>query len=130
MLLVSFNVIFPIQYFPSATKQARMFSILKPGKDPALPSSYRPQSLLETTGKSFEKIILTRIIHEVSGYGLLLNVQYGFIRKHSTALHLTQLLERVSWKFDEERPIGAVFFDVANASDNVRVDGLLYKLTP
>jgi hypothetical protein len=45
---------------------ARVISILKPGKDPALPSSYRPISLLDTNGKLFEKILLAKILHEVT----------------------------------------------------------------
>jgi len=41
-----------------------MIPVLKPGKDPALPSSYRPITLLDTIGKVFEKIIFNRILHE------------------------------------------------------------------
>ena len=62
ILLVLFNVIFRIQYFLLALKQAHVFSILKPREDLALPSSYRPKSLLDITGKLFEKILLTRIL--------------------------------------------------------------------
>jgi hypothetical protein len=40
LLVVLFNAILLTQYFPTAWKHARAFSILKPGKDPALPSSY------------------------------------------------------------------------------------------
>ena len=46
---------------PANWKNARVFSILKPGKDPALTSTYLPISLLETIGKLFEKVLLTRI---------------------------------------------------------------------
>jgi hypothetical protein len=46
------------QCFSPAWKHARMVSILKPGKDPMLLSSYRPISLLDTVGKLFEKIPL------------------------------------------------------------------------
>ena len=53
LLVVLFNAIFRTQYFPAAWKHARVFSILKPGEDPALPSSYRPTSVLDTTGKLF-----------------------------------------------------------------------------
>jgi hypothetical protein len=35
-------------HFPTVWKHARVISILKPGKDPPLPSSYRPTSLLDT----------------------------------------------------------------------------------
>jgi hypothetical protein len=45
--------------------------ILKPGKDPTQPSSYRPISLLDTVGRRFEKILLTRVLREVKELGLL-----------------------------------------------------------
>jgi len=83
LLVVLFNAILRTQYFPVACKHARVFSNLKPGKDPALPSSYRPRSLLDTIGKLFEKIMLSRILHEVSGRGLLRDQQFGFRPKHS-----------------------------------------------
>jgi hypothetical protein len=56
---------------------------------------------------------------------LLYNEQFGFIPKHSTVLHFTQLLERVSRKFGEKRLTGADFLDVAKASDTVWVEGLV-----
>jgi len=77
----------------------------------------------------FEKILLSRILQEVSGRGLLRDEQFGFRPKHSTALKLARLVERVSRNFDEKRLTGAVFLDVAKAFDTVWVAGLLYKLT-
>jgi hypothetical protein len=106
-----------------------VFSILKPGKDPALTSSFRPISLLDTTGKLFEKILLSRILYDVTGRGLFRDEQFGFRPKQSTALQITRLVERVSRKSDEKRLTGTVFLDVAKAFDTVWVDGLLYKLT-
>jgi hypothetical protein len=104
-------------------------SILKPGKDPALPSSYRPISLLDTVGKLFEKILLARVLLEVSERGLLRDEQFGFRPRHSTTLQLARLVERVNRNFDESRLTGAVFLDVAKDFDTVWVKGLLYKLT-
>jgi hypothetical protein len=66
-LVVLFNAIYRNQYLPAAWKHAVLFSILKPGRDPALPSSYRPISLLDTIRKLLEKIMLSRILYEVSG---------------------------------------------------------------
>jgi hypothetical protein len=128
LLVVLFNAILLTQHFPAAWKHARVFAILEPRKDPALPSSYRPLSLLDTIGKLFEKI-LSRILYEVSGRGLLRDEQFGFRPRHSTALQLTRLVERVSRNFDEKRLTDAVFLDVAKAFDTVWVDSLLYKLT-
>jgi len=105
-----------------------MISILKPGKDPALPSSYRPISLSDTIGKLFEKILLSRILHEVILRGLLRDEQFGFRPRHSTSLQLARLVERITRNFGENRLTGAVFLDVAKASDTVWIDGLLYTL--
>jgi hypothetical protein len=54
--------------------------------------------------------------------------QFEFRPKHSTALHLARLAERVSRNLDEKRLRGAAFLDVAKAFDTVWIDGLLYKL--
>jgi hypothetical protein len=80
-----------------------------PGKDPVLPSSYLPTSLLDTPGKLFEKILLSRVLCEVSECGLLRDEQFGFRPKHSTALQLARLVEGVSRNFDVKRLRGAVF---------------------
>jgi hypothetical protein len=73
-----FNTVLGRQYFPSEWKQAHVVSILKPGKDPALPSSYRPISIFDIVGKLFEKIVRTRVLREVSERGLLRDEQFGF----------------------------------------------------
>ena len=57
-----FNGVLKWQHCPAVWKHARVISLFKPGKDPALPSSYRPISLLDTVGKLFEKILLSRLI--------------------------------------------------------------------
>jgi hypothetical protein len=104
-------------------------SILKPEKDPALPSSYRPISHLDTVGKLFEKILLARVLREVSERGLQRDEQFGYRPRHSTTLQLARLVERVNRNFEERRLTGAVFLDVAKTFDTVCVKGLLYKLT-
>ena len=106
-----------------------MISILKPGKDPALPSSYRPISLLDTIGKLFEMILLDRILHVVSERGLLPDEQFGIRPRHSTSLQLARLVERITRNFGEKRLTDAVFLDVAKAFDTVWIDGLFYKRT-
>jgi len=105
-----------------------VFSFLKPGKDPALPSSYRPVSLLDTIGRLFESIPLARILCEVDGFGLFRNEQFGFRPKHSTTPLHTWLVERMWRNFGEKKLTDAGFLDVAKAFDTVWVDGLLYKL--
>jgi hypothetical protein len=114
---------------PRVLKHNRVISIFKPEKDPVLPSSYPPISLLDTTVKLFEKILLARILHVVRERGLIRDEQFGFRPIHSTSLQLTGLVERITWNFGEKRFTGADFLDVAKAFDTVWIDGLLYKLT-
>jgi hypothetical protein len=110
-------------------KHAGVISIPKPGKDPALPSSYRPISLLDTIGKIFEKILLSRILHEVGERGLLRDEQFVFRPRHSTSLQLARLFERITRNFGDRRLTDTVFLDVAKPFDTVWFDGLLFKLT-
>jgi hypothetical protein len=60
LLVQIFNAVLLTHHFPSLWKHARVTSILKPGKDAAMPLSYKPISLLDTIGKLFEKILLAR----------------------------------------------------------------------
>ena len=78
LLVQIFNAILGTHHFSPIWKHAGVISILKPGKDSAQPSSYRPISLLDTIGKLFEKILLTRILYEVGERGLLRAKSLGF----------------------------------------------------
>jgi hypothetical protein len=128
LLVTIFNAILRTQYFPPVRKHNRLISILKPVKDLALSSSYRPISLLDTIGKVFEKTLLSRILSEVSVRGLLRNEQFGFRLRYSTSLQLARLVERVFKNFGEKRLTGADFLYVAKVFDTVWVDGLVYNL--
>ena len=104
-----------------------MISILKPGKDPALPSSYRPISLLDRIGELFERIILCTILHVVGKRGLMRDEQFWFRPSHSTSLKMARFVEKITRNFGEKSLAGAVLFDVAQAFDTAWIDGLLYK---
>ena len=92
-----------------------MISILKPGKDPALLSPYWPISLSDTISKLFEKILLNRILNEVSELGLVRDEQYGFQPRHSTSLQLAHYMDRITRNFGEKWLKGTVFLNVAKA---------------
>ena len=88
-----FNVGFRTHHFPQTWKHARVISILKTAKDPALPSSYRPISLLDTIGEFVEKILLTKILNVVNKRGLMRDEQSGFRPCHITPLQLARLVQ-------------------------------------
>jgi len=99
LLVLIFNAILPTHHFPTAWKHTRVISILKPGMDPALPSSYRPISLLDTIRKAFENILLSRILHEVNVRGLLRNEQFGYCPIYSTSLQQARFVVRITRNF-------------------------------
>jgi hypothetical protein len=119
LLVQIFNAFLLSHQFPTGWKDARVVSILKPGKDPALPSSYRPISLLDTFGKLFEKILLARTLHVVNERGLMRDEQFGFRPRHRTSLQVSRLVKRITRNFGEKKFTGAVFFDLAKAFDTV-----------
>jgi hypothetical protein len=129
LLVLIFNATLITLHFLTAWKHARVISILEPGKDSSLPSSYRPIRLLDTIGKLFEKILLVGFLHEVNVCGVVRDEQFGFRRKHSNSLQLAPLVERINTIFGEKRLTGAVFLDVAKAFNTFWIDGLLYELT-
>jgi hypothetical protein len=129
LLVQIFNAVLLTHHFPTVSKHARVISILKPGKDPALPSSCRPISLLGRIGKLFEKILLARILHELSERGLMRDEQFAFISRHSTSFQLARFVERITRNFGEKRQTGAIFLDVVKAFDTVWIDGFFYQLT-
>jgi len=77
-LVLIFNAFLLTHQFPKVLEHTRVISILKPVKDPAPRLSYWPISLLETIGKLFEKILLSRVLHEINLRGLLRNEHFGF----------------------------------------------------
>jgi hypothetical protein len=47
-----------IFHIPTSWKEAKVVALPKPGKDPKFPQNPRPTSLLPSTGKVFEKVVL------------------------------------------------------------------------
>ena len=76
-------------------------------------------------GKLFKKILLARILIEVTKHGLMRDKQFGFQPKHSMSLSLAHLTEKITRNFGEKRLTGVIFLLVAKAFDTVWIDGLL-----
>ena len=70
--------------FSKLWKKARLVLISKGQGDPRLPNSWRPLGLLDTAGKSYEKMLQPRILRVVETAGNLSPRQYGFRRGRST----------------------------------------------
>ena len=112
---------------PTVWKTASIITILKPGKDPTLASSYRPISLLSNVCKVLERLVLGGISSDLD----LNPTQHGFRAKHSTSTLLTNLSQRVLEGFNNRKPaprsiVAAI--DISKAFDTVPVPILISKI--
>ena len=105
-----------------------MLPILKPGKPPSDPASYRPISLLVTICKVLEKLVHIRLYYYLKSQDLLSPFQYGFYKARSTIDQLLQLEHDIRVSIARKQVLLIVYIDFKGAFDRVPHIELLYKL--
>lgn len=79
--------------FPSGWKRAKLVLLYKGrGKPRDEPLSYRPISLLDGSGKVFERLLLERLNEHIHNTGALSDLQFGFRRFRSTIDAIGEIL--------------------------------------
>ncbi|GFY09857.1 RNA-directed DNA polymerase from mobile element jockey [Trichonephila clavipes] len=89
------NQLFKNNYFPNSWKTAVVIPILKPEKDSALPSNYRPISLLSCLSKVYEFVLLQRLNQHCTASNFIIPQQCGFRPKCSTVHQLLRVTELI-----------------------------------
>ncbi|GBN62764.1 putative RNA-directed DNA polymerase from transposon BS [Araneus ventricosus] len=117
-----------IKKAPGCWKTARILPILKPGKDPTQPISYRPISLLLTLSKLSEKIILNRYVKHANKVRIPIPQQFGFTPQLSTTHQLLRVTEHILEGIFANLATATVFLDIAKAFGKVWTQGLIHKL--
>jgi hypothetical protein len=110
-------------------EEAKMITLLKPGKDHKFSQNLRPISLLSTMGKISQKVTLKVIQRQVEEKGLLNASQFGFHVRHSTILYYMRLTDHVILNCNSNISMAVVFLDIEKAFDVMRHTVLLYKLS-
>lgn len=62
-MLALYNYVWEAGMLPTKWKHALVVPILKPGKDPSSPSSYRPIALTSVMCKVIERMVTNRLMH-------------------------------------------------------------------
>ena len=62
ILLLIFNIIWNTSQFPIKWKEAILIPLLKPGKNPSDPISYRPIALTSSLCKLMERMVNSRLL--------------------------------------------------------------------
>ncbi len=122
-----FNACLASGYFPKAFKISNITLIAKPGKNSHLPENYRPISLLEILGKTFERLINLRLRAFLEGNELLAPQQFGFRRNASTEDALNTIVAYLNFNKPYFRA-ALVTKDVKKAFDTVWHAGLKHKI--
>lgn len=99
-----------IFYFPTAWKTANVIPLIKKGKDPHHPSSYR------------------YLIHFAHKLKRILDNQFGFGHQHSTVHAIHQLLNDTYKYLNEGKLVGATLIDLEKAFDSAWINGLITTL--
>ena len=115
---------------PRLWRQARVVAILKPGKDPSSPKSFRPISLLSHLYKLYERLILNRL-SPIIEHGLIPE-QAGFRPGKSCTAQVLNLTQHIEYGFETGKITGIVFVELYAAYDTVNHRRLLdevYNMT-
>ena len=102
--------------------------VLKEGKNPNEPESYRPISLTSAVSKILEKIVHKYMMHYLSQNSIISPNQHGFLRNKSTLTNLLLTLNELTKALDEKNNIDIIYIDLAKAFDSVSHPKLLHKL--
>jgi hypothetical protein len=127
-MLKLFNRILSTHSLPTSFTHAIVLPLHKVGKDPTIPSSYRPISLTNTIGKFLERIITNRLIWILEKHNLLSPYQSGFRSNRSTLDNIIKLYDTIIKGFCCNESTLGVFIDFEKAFDMVWKDGLIIKL--
>ena len=111
---------------PAAFKTANVVPVHKKGKDPSLPSSYRPVAILSALSKVLESIVADQLVPFLAR--CLPPEQWGFRRARSTAGALATA--HGSWMKSKVlgQTVAVAAFDFSNAFDTMGVEELVTKL--
>ena len=119
-LLTMLNKCFMENKIPTLWRQSKIIAILKPGKDSAIPKSYRPISLLCHTYKLYEGMILNRIAPTIEQH--LIKEQAGFRPGKSCTNQLVNLTQHIEDGYQEIMITGTAFVDMSAAYYTVTID--------
>ena len=116
-ILKLFNVCRETFQIPKLWRKSKVVALLKPGKDPESPKSYRPISLLCHLFKLYERLILYRIEKTVDSK--LIPQQAGFRPGKSCTSQILALTEHIEEGFENKHITGLALVDLSSAYDTV-----------
>jgi len=126
-LLHIYNLSFLTGVVPNELRVAKVIPIFKK-EDPSLQGNYRPILLPNIFDKLLEKLMHGQVSKYLTMNNLLYDYQFGFRKRHSTALALIEVVDNIYHNLDEGNRCCGVYLDLQKAYDTVNHELLLIKL--
>ena len=111
---------------PQSMEEIEIIAMLKPGKDSAIPKSYRPLSLLCHMYKLYERLILNRIAPSVDQH--LIKAQACVRSGKSCCSQLLNLTQHIEDGYQRGMIAGAAFVDLSAGYDTLNHRLIIQKL--
>lgn len=112
VILKLYNKIWKEGVIPKTWKQAVVILIVKPGKDPNLPGSYRPIALTSNLCKLMEKIIVKCLSYDLEKKKKYSKYQCGFRSGRSTIDALVKINNDIEKTMSMKEIMAVVYFDI------------------
>ena len=121
VLIKLYNNFLTNSFVPKQWQEISIYPILKPGRDPLLPSSLRPISLMSCICKILHSIINKRIEWFMENNKIFKSHVIGFRKYHSTVDNLSTLVTDIQISFCKNKLTLGCFVDIENAYNNVDI---------
>ena len=113
--------------FPDKLKIGKIIPVYKKGNNKLI-DNYRPISLLPTISRIFETAIYSQLYEYIEHHHIINDSQYGFRKAHSTVYTATELIDRLTYKLDNNKIPFNIYIDLSKAFDTLNHSILLSKL--
>ena len=113
--------------FPDKLKIGKIIPVYKKGNNKLI-DNYRPISLLPTISRIFETAIYSQLYEYIEHHHIINDYQYGFRKSHPTVYTATELIDRLTYKLDNNKIPFNIYIDLSKAFDTLNHSILLSKL--
>lgn len=126
--ITELNKIYNKCQIPSSLKTIKTIAVPKPGRNPNLIESYRPIALQQTMLKTLNIAVHNEMDLHINKANLIPSHSFGFRKNCSTITCLGFVTNTIMNLKRQNKKIGAIFFDLSNAFNDVNIEILIDTL--
>ena len=128
-LVIYYNGMSDEEKVPQINRLNFVAPLLKPGKPPEDPASYRPVSLTEVWIRLYERVLKRHIVEHLEEINFISKYQHGFVPGKSTFTNLLENQERILEALEEGAPmVHGIYLDLKRAFDRCPFKLLIMRL--